>query len=158
MSDKQLKSTFFIVGSRAVYNPATLQAEYMQGHQLSVHTWSHTALTTQSNAQIVAELGWTREAIRQITGVSPNTMRPPYGDIDDRVRAISMAMGMTPILWTTDGDLEYDTNDWRIASGDSVYSVVQDFDQILTTANTDLKTGFIVLAYVSPPYRSSRPH
>jgi len=75
------------------------------------HTWSHTALTTQTNEQIVAELGWTREAIRQITGVSPTVscrsvrlmlidqcMRPPYGDIDDRVRYIAGAMSMTPIM------------------------------------------------------------
>ena len=62
------------------------------------HTWSHTALTTQTNEQIVAELGWTREAIRQITGVSPTCMRPPYGDIDDRVRYIAGAMSLTPIM------------------------------------------------------------
>jgi hypothetical protein len=28
------------------------------------------------------------------------TMRPPYGDIDDRVRYISLQMGLTPIIWT----------------------------------------------------------
>jgi hypothetical protein len=27
-------------------------------------------------------------------------MRTPYGDIDDRVRAIAMAMDLTPIIWT----------------------------------------------------------
>ena len=133
---------------QAISRPEILQAEYMAGHQLSVHTWSHTALTTQTNAEVVAELGWTREAIRQITGVSPNTMRPPYGDIDDRVRAIAMAMGMTPIIWTSVGNTEFDTNDWHIPSGQSVYSVVQTFDQILDTAAT-LPNGFIVLAYVS---------
>jgi peptidoglycan/xylan/chitin deacetylase (PgdA/CDA1 family) len=54
-----------------------------------------------TNAQIVAELGWTRKIIKDVTGVSPTTMRPPYGDIDDRVRAISLAMGMVPIIWTS---------------------------------------------------------
>ena len=77
MDEQQIKSTFFIVGSRAISRPQVLQAEYMAGHQLSVHTWSHPPLTTLTNEQIIAELGWTREAIRQITGVSPNTMRPP---------------------------------------------------------------------------------
>lgn len=79
--------------------------------------------------------------MRQITGVSPNTMRPPYGDIDDRVRAIAQAMGMTPIIWTGD----FDTNDWHVPSGYSPYQVIQSFDTILTTATT-LNTGFIVLA------------
>ena len=39
------------------------------------------SLTSLSNAQIVAELGWTRKAIKAVLGVSPTTMRPPKGDI-----------------------------------------------------------------------------
>lgn len=108
------------------------------------YVWCAATLT---NEQIIAELGWTREAIRQITGVSPNTMRPPYGDIDDRVRAICQAMGLTPIMWTRapDGD-EFDTEDWHIPSGESVIQVVEKFDTILESAST-LDSGFIVLAH-----------
>ena len=60
----------------------TLQREYLSGHQIAVHTWSHTALTTQTNEEIIAELGWTRKIIRDVIGVSPVYMRPPYGDIE----------------------------------------------------------------------------
>jgi len=146
MNDNTLTSTFFIVGSRAISRPEILQAEYMAGHQLSVHTWSHPPLTTLTNEQIIAELGWTREAIRQITGVSPNTMRPPYGDIDDRVRAICQAMNLTPIIWTEDGSFDFDTEDWHIPSGQSVYSVVENFDTILELG-ANISTGFIVLEH-----------
>ena len=41
----------------------------------------HKPLTSLTNAQIVAELGWTRKAIKHVLGVTPTTMRPPYGDI-----------------------------------------------------------------------------
>lgn len=78
-----------------------VQTEYMTGHQLAVHTWSHPSLTTLTNEQIVAELGWTKKVIKDVTGVTPNTWRPPYGDIDDRVRAIAAQMGLTPIIWTS---------------------------------------------------------
>jgi peptidoglycan/xylan/chitin deacetylase (PgdA/CDA1 family) len=77
-----------------------VQSEYMAGHQLSVHTWSHPYLTKLTNEQIVAELGWTKKVIHDVTGVTPNTFRPPYGDIDDRVRAIAAQMGLTPIIWS----------------------------------------------------------
>lgn len=77
-----LHSTFFVVGSRVISRPEMLQTEYMEGHQISVHTWSHTALTTLSNEQIIAELGWTAKAIKDVTGLTPSTMRPPYGDIE----------------------------------------------------------------------------
>ena len=73
----------------------------MSQHHISVHTWSHAApLTTLTNEQIIAELGWSKKVIKDILGVTPNTMRPPFGDIDDRVRAISLAMGLRPIMWT----------------------------------------------------------
>ena len=65
-------------------------------------------LTTE---QVVAELGWTRKAIKTVLGVTPTLMRPPYGDIDDRVRAISLAMGMVPVIWTrTPSGATFDTN------------------------------------------------
>lgn len=38
-------------------------------------------LTSLTTEQIVAELGWTRKAIKTVLGVTPTTMRPPYGDI-----------------------------------------------------------------------------
>lgn len=75
-------------------------------------------------------------------------MRPPYGDIDDRVRAISLAMGMVPIIWTrTDAAGQFDTNDWKVAGGlvtgpDSFAT----FEAILGNAST-MDTGFIVLEH-----------
>lgn len=106
LESKNLRATFFLVGSRVLYRPEMVRYEYQTGHELSVHTWSHggpglLGLTQMTNEQVVAELGWTRKIIKEVTGVSPTTMRPPYGDIDDRVRAISLAMGMVPIIWTS---------------------------------------------------------
>ena len=70
------------MGSRCAQFPETLQVEYMSGHQIGVHTWSHPYLTTLTNEQIIAELGWTKKVIKDILGVTPNFMRPPYGDIE----------------------------------------------------------------------------
>jgi peptidoglycan/xylan/chitin deacetylase (PgdA/CDA1 family) len=148
LDDNNLKSTFFIVGSRAISRPDLLTYEYMNGHQLSVHTWSHPPLTNMTNEQIVLELGWTKEVIRQITGVTPNTMRPPYGDIDDRVRAICKAMDLTPIIWTSvSPTVNYDTEDWKIGAGEvSAAEVVSNFDTIIANSS-NLDTGYIVLEH-----------
>ena len=40
-----------------------------------------TITATLTNAQIVAELGWTRKVIKDVLGVTPNTYRPPQGDL-----------------------------------------------------------------------------
>lgn len=148
LESQNLKTTFFIVGSRALSRQDLLRYEYMNGHQLSVHTWSHPALTTQTNEQVLLELAWTMEVIRQVTGVTPVTMRPPYGDIDDRVRAICRILGLTPIMWTRTSDtMTYDTNDWRIGAGQvSAASVVGNFTQILNNS-ANLDTGYIVLEH-----------
>lgn len=67
---------------------------------------------------------------------------------DDRVRAISLAMGMVPIIWTrTDAAGQFDTNDWKVAGGmvtgpDSFAA----FEAILGNAST-MDTGFIVLEH-----------
>ena len=57
-------------------------------------------MTTVSTEGIIAELGWSKKVIKDVLGVTPLYWRPPYGDIDDRVRAISKAMGLEPIMWT----------------------------------------------------------
>lgn len=44
-------------------------------------------LTSLTNEQVVAELGWGREAIRRVLGVTPILFRPPYGDIGELVHA-----------------------------------------------------------------------
>ncbi|KAK0548520.1 chitin deacetylase [Tilletia horrida] len=152
LDQHNLKATFFLVGSRAISRPEMVAYEYITGHQLSVHTWSHPSLTTLSNADIYLELRWTMKIIEDITGVVPNTMRPPYGDIDDRVRAICKLLNLTPIIWTgigtEGGNMEtFDTEDWQIASGvASSQQVYTNFANIFKQAPS-LSTGYIVLAH-----------
>ena len=43
LGTKNILATFFVVGSRVVERPAVLIEEYMAGHEISVHTWSHHA-------------------------------------------------------------------------------------------------------------------
>lgn len=38
---KDILATFFVVGSRVIQYPLILVEEYMAGHEISVHTWSH---------------------------------------------------------------------------------------------------------------------
>lgn len=109
------KATLFMIGSNVRKYPATVKRAFDEGHEIAIHTWTHSYMTTLSNEQIVAELKWTELAIKEVTGVSPRLFRPvsffflllllqfpniyyffkPYGDIDDRVRDIGTALGFT---------------------------------------------------------------
>lgn len=144
LNQQDLTTTFFVVGSRVISRPEMLVSEYVAGHQISIHTWSHPYLTNLTNEQIVAELGWTMKSIRETIGVTPNTFRPPYGDIDDRVRAVAAKMGLTPVMWS---GVEFDTTDWNIPGGRATgVSSLAKFRNILKTAET-LSEGFIVLSH-----------
>lgn len=58
-------------------------------------------MTTLSNLELVGQLGWTMQIIHDSTGGRlPRYWRPPFGDIDNRVRAIAQELfGLTAILW-----------------------------------------------------------
>ncbi|KAG0270539.1 chitin deacetylase, partial [Linnemannia exigua] len=95
LQEKKLTATFFVVGSRVLEFPDILREQVAQGHHIGMHTWSHSGLTTLTNHEIVAEIRWTEKAIRDVTGLTMKYVRPPFGDIDNRVREILRQMGYT---------------------------------------------------------------
>ncbi|KAI9478372.1 MAG: hypothetical protein EXX96DRAFT_483780 [Benjaminiella poitrasii] len=105
------KVTFFVVGKQVIEWPEILKEAYDQGHEIGIHTWDHSELTTLTNDMIIGELKWTEVAIKEVLGVTPRLMRPPRGDIDDRVRYIVNQLGYTPAMWSVD------SQDWRITTG-----------------------------------------
>lgn len=70
-------------------------------NDVAVHTWTHPFMTTKSNEEVVAELGWTMWLVHNSTGgLLPRFWRPPYGDCDKRVGAIAKEVfGLTTVIW-----------------------------------------------------------
>jgi peptidoglycan/xylan/chitin deacetylase (PgdA/CDA1 family) len=96
-----IKASFFVTGASVQNSPQEIINLYKDGHQIAAHSWTHHPLTSLSNAQIVAELKYTEALIYKTIGIVVKHFRPPYGDIDDRVRAIASALGYKAIMWTT---------------------------------------------------------
>lgn len=82
MKARNIKATFFVVGSRVLQRPEVLKRVYQEGHDIGIHTWSHPYLSSLSNQQIVAEIMYTSQAIKDVIGVTPKYMRPPFGTIN----------------------------------------------------------------------------
>ncbi|KAG0241560.1 chitin deacetylase [Actinomortierella wolfii] len=141
---QKVSATFFLIGSNVVQYPETVKRELAEGHHLASHTWSHHALTTLTNEQIVAEMKWTEKAVLEATGVRLKYMRPPYGDINNRVRFVLKKLGYIPVDWTGD---EFDTKDWQMP-GTPEATVVSHFTQSLDTYVKGPKTtGFYCLEH-----------
>ncbi len=90
-----------MIGVNILANPDQFSAAFNNGDDLAVHTWTHPYMTSMSNERIVAELGWTMQIIHDSSqGRVPRFWRPPYGDSDERVRAIAKEIfALTMIIW-----------------------------------------------------------
>ncbi|KAG0205965.1 chitin deacetylase [Mortierella sp. GBA30] len=110
MSEKNVTATFFVTGMKSAQAPRLLKQTLDKGHHLAIHTWSHSGLTTLKNEEVVAELKWTEKFIFDHTGYKLKYFRPPYGDIDNRVRAIAHQLGFKTVIWSTG----WDSQDWQL--------------------------------------------
>ncbi|KAJ8655281.1 hypothetical protein O0I10_008969 [Lichtheimia ornata] len=111
LAEHQQKADLFYIGSNVFKAPAAAQRALADGHTLCSHTWSHPPMTSLSNEQVVSELYWTLRVIKESTNVTVKCWRPPYGDVDDRVRAIAWQMGMHTILF------DQVSFDWSLPGG-----------------------------------------
>jgi hypothetical protein len=105
-------ATHFMIGASIVNDTAGYHKVFDRGGHIASHTWSHKRSTTLKNEEIVAELGWTMQAIADNSGGRlPLFWRPPYGDLDNRVRDVAKKVfGLETVVWNSD------SNDWKIAT------------------------------------------
>ena len=108
------KASLMYIGSNVIDWPLEAQRGIVDGHHICVHTWSHRYMTALTTSQAFAELWYTMKAIKYVMGVTPTCWRPPYGDVDDRIRAIAQGLGLRTMMWNVD------TNDWNIQPYGSV--------------------------------------
>ena len=102
LHQNNLVTTHFMIGVNILnYWQNFLTAYNVNQDDICVHTWTHPYMTTLSDMDVVAQLGWTMQIIYDSTGGKlPSYWRPPYGDIDTRVTAIGKyVFGMTAIIW-----------------------------------------------------------
>jgi len=101
-------------------------------------------MTTLTNEQIVAELGWTSQIIADLNGGRvPAYWRPPFGDADNRVRTIALQVfGLRTVPW----QIGRDSQDWSVSDTapgrNTRQSVIADMTGWLTSP---ARKGYIAL-------------
>ncbi|KAF8995539.1 carbohydrate esterase family 4 protein [Cyathus striatus] len=142
LDNQHQKATMFFIGSNVISWPLQTQRAFSDGHEICLHTWSHSYMTALSSEVAFAELYYSTYygmTIKLVAGVTPTCWRPPYGDVDDRIRAIANQLGLRTILWN------YDSNDWT----DNVDDVDQNYEKIIEDAEQGKfnKRGAILLMH-----------
>lgn len=104
LAERGVKATFFLIGSQIVGNEELVCRMEEEGHQIGIHTYDHVGLTGLNWADFDAQVGKTGKMLEHILGHGDFLLRPPYGLLDEGVRA----MAQCPIiLWSVDPE------DWR---------------------------------------------
>ncbi|KAJ3848360.1 carbohydrate esterase family 4 protein [Lentinula lateritia] len=154
LQSQNQKATFYFIGSNVADFPLEAQRALTDGHEICAHTWSHPYMTTFASEDAFAELWYSRKSllrtiekmqmIKLVVGVTPTCWRPPYGDVDDRIRAIANALGLQTIMW------EYDTADASV-NGETItdQTVVDNYNSFIQKAEGGAfnSTGTILLTH-----------
>ncbi len=131
LEENGARATFFVLGDRSFFtesNQKTVKLIYESGNELGSHTYSHQNLPTLSAEEIIEEVTKARENIFALTGEYPTFIRPPYGNVDDKVRKYTNA----PLIsWNLD------SLDWKL----------RDTDKIVEQVLAEVANGRIVLMH-----------
>ncbi|KAF9360750.1 hypothetical protein BGX26_007876 [Mortierella sp. AD094] len=141
LKEEGARVTFFLNGESGGdihgFSNAVKRA-YEEGHQIGLHTWSHADLTTLSEDQIHEEMSRIDDAVKDIIGVRPVYMRPPYGYVNDRSERYLHKNGYKIVNWSLD------TNDWRHPG--NVQASMKAYRSALTRSDAHSK-GYIALQH-----------
>ena len=130
LGEYDVPATFFVVGAWVDKYPESVKALSDAGHQIQNHSNTHPHMPQLSRAQMKDEITCCNEKIKQITGVEPTLLRPPYGDYDNALIETMNELKMATIQW------DVDSLDWK----DNATP-----DSICKRVTSKVKNGSIVL-------------
>lgn len=105
-----VKTTFFVTGYWAETFPDHMRDIISRGHEIGNHTYTHPHLPDVSFNKVLREIVRTSDAVEAATGLRPTLFRPPYGETNQFIRAISRAAGCEHIFWTVSSGDSDDNN------------------------------------------------
>ena len=119
-------ATFFMQGIKIPGNEEIVKKMEEIGCELGNHSYNHPQFTELDSAGIQEQIGDTDSLLEAACGKRSTVLRPPYGDINDTVRA---SVGKPMILWNID-TLDWKTRDTQ-QTINNVLSMADDGDIVL---------------------------
>lgn len=108
LAKRNIKATFFVVGTNARRYPAIMKRMVAEGHEVGNHTVNHPHLTKITEAKAMEEVTGCEQAIVSTTGVKPRLFRPPGGYINNHQKIwLKDRFGYSTVMWAVD------PQDWK---------------------------------------------
>ncbi len=112
LKKRNVKATFFVLGSMVKENPSIAKRIVAEGHTIASHTWNHLNLPKQSRSKIESEMRRVDELFASLGIKTIGMIRPPYGERNDAVK--ELAHGPL-IMWSVD-PRDWDTSSSQVVS------------------------------------------
>jgi peptidoglycan/xylan/chitin deacetylase (PgdA/CDA1 family) len=103
----QIKATFFLLGRNVAAYPETAHQIAQAGHAIGNRTFTHPCLADCSPVEVARELLQCQRTIREVIGVAPKVMRPPFGTQGPASYLTARMMGYAIVNWSASGE------DWQ---------------------------------------------
>ena len=115
LKERNVKSTFFLIGKNAKENPELVKRLFEEGHLIGNHTYNHVDIAKVSDDEAKKEILDTDEVIYSITGKHVEYMRPPFGIWQ---RRLELDLEVLPVMWSID------PLDWTTENVDEIVNKV----------------------------------
>lgn len=79
LKEKNVKATFFVIGSYAKSHPELVKRAYDEGHTIGLHSYTHKKSMFNSLEAFKEEVDKTYDVVYDIIGEAPKYFRIPYG-------------------------------------------------------------------------------
>jgi len=113
-------ATFYVTGNRIENHADIVLRAYNSGNEIANHSWSHRKLTRLSEEAIFEDLKNTNDAIEAVTGSPPLSMRPTYGEYNEKLIKVTTELGLPVVMWTQD------PMDWKTKDADATFDFIME--------------------------------
>lgn len=97
-----IKATFFVLGEEVEYQKEMLKKVVEAGHEIGNHFFKHDNIHKLTEQEIRESIVKNNELIKEVVGVTPKLVRPPYGIVTDTLKKVCKELDMDIILWNKD--------------------------------------------------------
>ncbi len=115
LKKRNVKATFFVLGLSISENKSLIYRMYEEGHLIGNHTYNHVDLAKTGFDDACREIEQTNKEIKDVTGVVPKYIRPPFGSWTEKLLEET---DMSVVLWNVD------PMDWKNQNADVVVNRV----------------------------------
>ncbi len=130
LKERNVRASFFLMGENAESYPDIVKRIKEEGHVIGNHSYSHVQLNAMKEVEACQEITKANQVIAEITGETPNYVRPPFGAWSHNLDCIT---NMIVVLW------DVDPLDWQC----------QNTDLVVKRVVSKVKEGDIILLHDS---------